>query len=176
MGLIVKKFNYKGLVVDAAYLNIDKDGSRGTMRAFYVRINAYKDLDVRTKNKEPFTSFDLVLDLSDETITNVYKTVYAKLKETYEDAKDCKDIEKTKEPKISEVSVKESEITIKGACSGDVKISGIPSMDDCKITQKGKDFTIVLTNGVSYADHIFISAEEENCIPSEMVRVETKKS
>lgn len=173
MGLLIKNYSFNGLDLPSVYAGIEKNLSVGSLKTMNIKVNVWASVEARVKGLKHIHEFTVPVNLSDDEASSIaiFKYVYMKIKELFPDTKDYKDFEQTSPPKITKILEEKDAILIKGTCNGDIKISGLQSMEECEITQKGTAWEIVMTKEVFSNRTIYVSAEEKDCIPSDMVQV-----
>jgi hypothetical protein len=168
MGILAKKFTYNGVTIPCAYLGINKGTSWTNLEETKIAFKVWASLDARVKGAEPIGVFKVALSQKDITSMPIFKAVYEKIKEVCEDYEDLKDFETAGTPEdISVVLTGENYvITGKAGLSGDK----VHSSEGYKVTQQGRDFSIVISTAVAALQGLgFVYAECENMLRSSSV-------
>lgn len=177
MGLIIKNFFLNGTTFDSVYANINKERSFGSLQKFNAVVTIYASVDNRVKNINPISSFNTIVDLSEEESANVsvFKVIYNKLKEQFPETKDYKDLETSKIPVITSVqlSTDGKNLVISGTMTTDAKlvISGIPADMEYTLTPNGKNWVLQVPKEANIMNFLFISIQEKDMYESDFVQI-----
>lgn len=180
MGIIVKIFNVNGVVLTNAYLGINKTRSTGSLTEIKIKVDVYPSVDAKVKGQPPATNLTLSLNLSDEDIAGVpiFKNIYSILKNMFEDVKDCKDFDKSKDPVISGIVLSKdgSQVIVSGTMvsGGQIAISGINPEAKYKLSSEGKNWKLEMAKENYVQDSIFLSVLEEGVYESNYIQVDKK--